>query len=429
LIGNDGWANLFNGKIDDVRIHKRALSPEEIKASYDAGINRLYRNFTNLADGDYNYQAFAQNIAGAVNQTEKRTLSIFKAPTLPVISFIDPTPENGAILNQNPAYINTSVSDASTAFIDWNRSLAGWWRFNGESGENSSYFRDWSSWRNNATCSGPNCPSSTSGKYGNALSFDGVNDYVDTGNGASLDVTGAITIEAWINPAVAQEKCWDGASGNYGVMSKVSAPANSMNWSWQLRYGAPGGDCYLGYQFNGNPEGSRWVTVKQNLTAGQWYHVVGTFDGTDIKSYLDGNLKDTNKISAIKGYRNRLLIGNDGWANLFNGKIDDVRIHKRALSPEEIKASYDAGIYRLYRNFTGLAGGSYNYQAYAQNLAGAVNQTEKRTLTLITSPTIPSISFTNPTPANGVVLTQNYANLNTTVSDASTALFKKKRLD
>ena len=78
-----------------------------------------------------------------------------------------------------------------------------------------------------------------------------------------------------------------------------------------------------------------------------------------------------------------LIIGNDGWGNVFNGKIDEVRIHRRALSPEEIKASYDAGIYRLYRNFTDLAVGSYNYQAYAQNLQGNVNQTEKRTLSRI----------------------------------------------
>jgi len=41
--------------------------------------------------------------------------------------------------------------------------------------------------------------------------------------------------------------------------------------------------------------------------------------------------------------------------NSFNGKIDEVRIHRRALSPEEIKASYGAEIYRLYRNFTDLA--------------------------------------------------------------------------
>jgi RHS repeat-associated protein len=311
------------------------------------------------------------------------------------IYFTNPTPENGAFLAQNYAYINTTVSYASTAFIDWNRSLVGWWRFNKESGENATFFRDWSSRRNNAKCSGTNCPKiATSGKFGNALSFDGVNDYLDAGKKSNLNVKSAITIEAWINPAVAQEKCWDGVSGNYGVLSKVGGPANSANWSWQLRYGAPDG-CNLGFQFNGNPEGIKWVTFKKNLKAGQWYHIVGTFNGKEIKSYLNGKLKDTNKISSIKGYQNKLLIGNDGWANYFNGKIDDVRIHRRALSSKEIKASYDASMYRLHRNFTNLANGDYNYRAYVQNLQGNINQTEKRTLHLIPSeflliPGIPS---------------------------------------
>ncbi|MCX9080668.1 MAG: right-handed parallel beta-helix repeat-containing protein [Candidatus Methanoperedens sp.] len=294
------------------------------------------------------------------------------------ISFTNPTPANGAILAQNFAYINTIVSGSSTAFIDWDRSLAGWWRFNSESGENISFFRDWSKSKNNAVCSGENCPSETSGKFGNALGFDGVNDYVDAGNRKILNIKRALTIEAWINPEVAQENCDDGVSGNHGVMSKVGGPVNSANWSWQLRYGAPGG-CYLGFNVNGDPEGSRWVTVRQNLTPGQWYHIAGTFNGTGIYSYLNGDLMDTNTLSAIKGYRNRLIIGNDGWGNSFNGKIDEVRIHRRALSPEEIKASYDAGIYGLHRNFTDLAVGSYNYRAYAQNLQGNVNQTEKRT--------------------------------------------------
>jgi parallel beta-helix repeat protein len=299
------------------------------------------------------------------------------------ISFTNPTPVNGSNLTQNYAYINTTISGSSTAFIDWKRSLVGWWRFNSESGENPSFFMDWSKRGNNGTCSGENCPAVASGKFGNALDFDGVNDYVVAGNGSILKIKSAITIEAWINPAVAQEKCHDGVSGNYGVMSKVGGPANSENWSWQLRYGAPGGGCYLGFNFNGNPEGSRWVTVKQNLTPGQWYHIAGTFNGTDIYSYLNGDLMETNKISAIKGYRNRLIMGNDGWADVFNGKIDEVRIHRRALSPEEIKASYGTGIYRLYRNFTNLAVGSYNYQAYAQNLQGNVNQTERRTFSRV----------------------------------------------
>lgn len=295
------------------------------------------------------------------------------------IFFTYPTPENGAILSQNYVYVNTTIHGASTPFIDWNGSLAGWWRFNGESSENQAFFRDWSGRGNNGTCTGTNCPEPESGKFGKALDFDGVNDYIDAGNSESLNITDAITIEVWINPEDSQEKCRDNVSGNYGVLSK----AEQTGWSWKLRYGAPGGGCYLGYQFNGYPKSNRWVTVRQNLTPGQWYHVAGTFNGKVIKSYLNGNLKETKKLSSIRGYENRLLIGDDGQGNLFTGKIDEVRIHKRALSASEIKASYDVGINRLYRNFTYLPTGKYNYRAYVQDLSGNVNTTRKMTVTIV----------------------------------------------
>ncbi|MDO8725742.1 MAG: hypothetical protein Q7J35_06720, partial [Candidatus Methanoperedens sp.] len=51
-----------------------------------------------------------------------------------------------------------------------------------------------------------------------------------------------------------------------------------------------------------------------------------------------------------------------------------------ALSREEINASFNAGSYRLYHNFTDLADGNYIYRAYTQNQYGNVNQTETRTL-------------------------------------------------
>lgn len=296
------------------------------------------------------------------------------------IFFAYPTPENGAILAQNYVYVNTTIHDSSTALIDWDRSLSGWWRFNNEIGENASFFRDWSGRGNNVTCTDTECPEPTSGKFGAALDFDGVNDHIDAGNRESLNITGPITIEAWINPALSQEKCRDNVSGNYGVLSRAKKGAK---WSWKLRFGAPGGNCYLGYKFNGYPESNRWVTVRENLTPGEWYHVAGTFNGKVIKSYLNGNLKETKKLSGINGYENRLLIGNDGQGNLFTGKIDEVRIHRRALSSSEIKASYNAGTNRLYRNFTYLSAGKYNYRAYSQDLAGNVNKTKKRTVTIV----------------------------------------------
>ena len=174
------------------------------------------------------------------------------------------------------------------------------------------------------------------GKIGKALEFDNVDDYVDCGNDPSLNITDKITIMGWIKPNAAGE-----GGPNAGVISKAQS---GVDWSWQLRYNAPGGGNYMGFQFNGDPEGSTWVSVKQNLSPGEWYHIAGTFDGTDIKCYLSGVEKDTNQISAIKGGSSTLFIGQDGWDYIFNGTLDEVKIYRRALSADEIKADYEAGV-------------------------------------------------------------------------------------
>ncbi len=41
----------------------------------------------------------------------------------------------------------------------------------------------------------------TSGKFGYAVNFDGTNDYIEVSDATSLDITNAITIEAWVNPS------------------------------------------------------------------------------------------------------------------------------------------------------------------------------------------------------------------------------------
>jgi len=69
---------------------------------------------------------------------------------------------------------------------------------NSEIGETSSKAVDISRYGNNGTINGAVWTSS--GRFGSALQFDGVDDYVDCGNGASLNITTAVTVEAWVNP-------------------------------------------------------------------------------------------------------------------------------------------------------------------------------------------------------------------------------------
>lgn len=216
---------------------------------------------------------------------------------------------------------------------------------NSSLGETSTKAVDVSGYHNNGTISGANW--TTNGKFNSALQFDGKDGYVDCGNSSLLDITDNVTIELWMKPETKQENCSiNNSTGNYGVLAK--AQASGRLWSWQLRYGSPD-NCRLGFQFNesqsneskGNPESRKWVTVKQSLIPGNWYFVAGTFDGENIKCYLNGVLKDTNQMSGIQPSIARLLVGDDGWHNMFKGTIDEIRIYRKALTAQEIARHYN----------------------------------------------------------------------------------------
>jgi len=141
------------------------------------------------------------------------------------------------------------------------------------------------------------------------------------------------------------------------------------------------------------------ATSTTSINDNKWHYLIGTYDGETLKIYVDGVFEDddTDPSGNLPTDTGSVRIGADYQttpANFFNGSIDEVRIFSRALSPEEINASYNAGLYRLQHNFTGLAEGNYTYRAYAQDAAGNVNSTEQRTLTVDT--TKPNLWFTSP---------------------------------
>jgi len=387
--------------------------------------NTTCRNYTttktDLGVGTYNYKWFANDTANAWANVITDSYTVADT-TPPNITWESPTPDNATTISNNYVYLNTTIADASntSAFFNWNYSLVGYWAMDWY---NSTGIYDNSTYNNFGTFNGVNFGTSniTTGKYGKALKFDGMDDYIDGGNDSSVVISSGITIETWIKPQPDQEYCWDGSKGNYGVAASVNNYTGSTTWSWQLRYGAPT-TCYLGFQFNGNPEGAKWVTIGQNLTAETWYHVVGTFNGTHIKSYLNGTLVETSTISAITtNPNNKILIGTEGWANYFNGTIDEVRIWNRALSPEEINASYNNGLYRLYHNFTSLSQGTYNYYAYAIDTAGNANKTGTRIIT-VADTTPPNITFISQEPSDIDtlnVLGKSLLNITYNISDVS----------
>jgi hypothetical protein len=161
------------------------------------------------------------------------------------------------------------------------------------------------------------------GKFGGALSFDGVDDIVVVPDAAALDLTSGMTIEAWVRPTQ--------ASGWRTVALKETAGG--------LAYGLYAHDSAVGpgaYVNVGALDEN--ATVPTALTLGAWTHVAATYDGAALKVYVNGALAATHALSGslVQSGRPLGIGGNRVWGEYFAGAIDEVRIYDRALSAAQI---------------------------------------------------------------------------------------------
>jgi len=185
---------------------------------------------------------------------------------------------------------------------------------------------DESEYNNHGTLNGP---SWIDGRFNKALSFDG-DDYVEVPNSESLNPTSAITVEAWIKPVD-----WN---GNRRVLQK----GLSDN---QYRLLAEGG--VLKFHLAGVTNGELTCSLP---STGEWHHVVGVYDGSKMQIWIDGvkAAERTDASGSISTTTDPLYIGTktptSPSGDFFYGTIDEVRIHSRALSADEVEQSYRRGL-------------------------------------------------------------------------------------
>ena len=171
-----------------------------------------------------------------------------------------------------------------------------------------------------------------SGMFGQALSFDGSDDYVDCGT--NVVITTAITIEAWINPS---------AFTNYdAIVANFVWPTNPEGYSFRVM---DNGKLVWRAVLSGNSAYS--ITSDSIMEAGNWYHVVLTHDASCTRLYINGILdKEDTPGGTIVNLGKSLKVGWDTYAadRVFNGTIDEVRIWDEALTAGQIEASYNGGL-------------------------------------------------------------------------------------
>ena len=206
------------------------------------------------------------------------------------------------------------------------KGLVGMWVFNEGKG---TIAYDLSGNRNHGTLIGMSFPpTTTSGWAGmNGLSLDGVDDNIDAGNGASLQITGSLSVSAWI-------KTSDTAGR---IVGKFESTDSKIAYVFNISV-AP----YLGVSGNGDILASR--TISGNALNNQWHHVVGVFDASaqTISMYLDGILSQGTLSgtvpSSIYNCTGNVKMGYDyGGNGYLNGLIDNVLIYNRVLSAGEVR--------------------------------------------------------------------------------------------
>ncbi len=172
-----------------------------------------------------------------------------------------------------------------------------------------------------------NGPVWAAGYMGNSVKFDGVNDYITFGNKTSFNITGDLTITAWINHR--------SNSDSDAIMSKGDCDKKACPFG--LRINSTGSVCFV--ENNGSVE-MDIVCTAEKISLNTWTHVSATRTGSTIRIYLNGVLKKTATVSKTPtANTSSLNVGGIGGVAgyTFDGRIDDVRLYNKALISTQIQ--------------------------------------------------------------------------------------------
>lgn len=303
-----GWGgagsstDYFNGQIDDVAVYNTALTDSEIQARIfkDKSSDSNLQGYWKL-DNDY-----TDSSSNGYNLTASGSPTFSTTVPFPTYTLVSPV-ELGS---------TTLASDAN---------LKSYWKLNGN-------FTDSSNSGYNLTSVGT--PGDTSGKFNGGKSFVISTSYatITQVNGPNLNINNsAFSSSVWAKPT-------NTAGGWQYPLSKRSQ--SNTNSGYYLAFGG-GTDIRL---FIGNGTISASAIASTPVSNNNWYHIVGTYDGSTLRIYVNGILSGTASLSgSIGSVSDRdffLALNSINSAEGFTGELDDVAIFNRVLTADEIFELY-----------------------------------------------------------------------------------------
>lgn len=192
---------------------------------------------------------------------------------------------------------------------------------------------------NNGTVSGALLTTDRFNNVNSAYSFDGVDDFVEVAHHPTLNCS-SVSISVWFKTNSFT------ASNGYGPHLLSKRESSGWGNSYQMNVGIIQSQnaCWADWSINGN--GSIYYSNSAVLNTVNWFNLIYTHDGTNVKLYLNGSLVQTNVSPGLLTFNNlpmwfgaRPYAGNN--SSWYNGKLDDIAIWNRALTAQEVMDVYN----------------------------------------------------------------------------------------
>jgi hypothetical protein len=191
-------------------------------------------------------------------------------------------------------------------------------------------------------------------EVGQSFAFDGLTGFITVTDNGDLRPA-AVTVDFWFKSNI---NLPDPNHPEVPLIMKLNpfddANVASKGYDFFYQFGA------IGFGLPSTPAGLRTIVSSTGSTAiagGTWHHVAGTYDSTGQKLYLDGSLVASGPNFGPIQYQPAALqfgtvfntadfspsVNNPNHTYFFNGQMDEIEIHNRALSASEIQAIFNAG--------------------------------------------------------------------------------------
>ncbi|KAF5438181.1 copper-binding protein, partial [Candidatus Methanophagaceae archaeon] len=206
-------------------------------------------------------------------------------------------------------------------------------------GENYTHVYDFSGNGRNGTVIGDPVYNTSGGKFAGGYEFDGSGDYITCPDNSLFDITDNLTLEAWVK--------FDTTDSGYGgIVAKWCAGCGGDSYGF---FKETGPSRYFSFHiWSGD---NRQISSDSVFLLHEWYHVVGTYNGTTMLMYVNGvQQENTLNSGSIASTGAAVTIGtfepNNNW--WLDGAIDEAAIYNVTLSPEEVLNHYRLGEGKYY---------------------------------------------------------------------------------